>query len=90
MFEFFTNNGSTFTYYNEAYQIGINTSTLDATAGVKLYVGGGINFTGSLYKSAYDLTTFITTTTANSSYQPKNAKNTYFYVYYANPKHTKI
>ena len=47
------------------------TSIFDATAGVKLYVNGGINFTGSLHKSrtAYDLTAFITSTTANNTYQ---------------------
>ncbi len=47
----FTNNGSTLIYYNGTNQIGISTNTFDATAAVKLYVNGGINFTGSLYKN---------------------------------------
>ena len=42
-----TNNGSTLIYYNGAYQIGISTNTFDATAGVKLYVNGDINITGT-------------------------------------------
>ena len=72
----FTNNGSTLIYYNGAYQIGIGTNLVNST--YKLNINGDVNFTGSLYKSgtAYDLTTFITSTTAGNTYQPKITSTT--------------
>ena len=80
-------------YYNGINQFGIGTSVVNSA--YKLNINGDVNFTGSLYKSgtAYDLTTFITTSTANSTYQTITGMSSYLTTSTANstyqPKNAK-